>query len=71
MMSVHGTTNLEKQTQQTIYYTTGAALHEALGLGKTIKTKGVQLTPVEIDNRDTTLRVHMSFVTAGNNITLI
>ena len=68
MMAEHGTTNLEKQTQQSMYYTTGAALHEALALMMTIKTKGSKMTQAEIAARDTTLRANMSYVTAGNNI---
>jgi hypothetical protein len=66
MLSTHGTANLEKQTQQTIYYVTGAGLHEALALMKTIRPKGVQLTSDEVASRDAMLRANMSFVTAGN-----
>jgi hypothetical protein len=65
MLSTHGTANLEKQTQQTIYYVTGAGLHEALALMKTIRPKGVQLTSDEVASRDAMLRANMSFVTAA------
>ena len=67
MLSAHGTTKPELQTEQTIYFVTGAGLYESLALMKQdLKTAGPKLSQQERDKRDIKLRASLSFVTTGS-----
>ena len=65
MFSATGTINLENQTQQTIYYCTGAGLYESLALMKTTTVRGSQqMSQPEVVRRDQKLRASLSFITS-------